>query len=80
MRARYFGRKAFGSIQGSSMTILTPFSVISPIYAGWVYDTTGSYTSVFAVLAGLVTLAAIFVSLASPPKPPAKLSDITKIL
>ena len=80
VRARYFGRKAFGSIQGSSMTILTPFAVVSPIFAGWVYDTTGSYMRVFPVLAGLVTLATILVCLAVPPKPPARLSGVTNIL
>ena len=30
MRARYFGRKAFGTIQGTSMMLLTPVGIAAP--------------------------------------------------
>ncbi|MBI4284039.1 MAG: MFS transporter, partial [Chloroflexi bacterium] len=41
--ARYFGRKAIGSIQGTSVIMTVPIGMLAPVYLGWVYDTTGSY-------------------------------------
>ncbi|MFC2011385.1 MFS transporter [Chloroflexota bacterium] len=80
MRGRYFGRKAFGSIQGFSQAILTPFGVIAPVYAGWVYDTTGSYTAAFSLFTALLAFAVVTIFFAFPPKPPAQVTDIRKIL
>ena len=76
---RYFGRKAIGSIQGSSMAISMPLGLLAPVYLGWVYDTTGSYANAFTVIASLLVISAIFMSLARPPKPPAEVIDILKI-
>ena len=80
LTARYFGRKAYGSIQGSKMMFMTPFSMIAPIYLGWVYDTTGSYITAFTLLAALLAFSAVLMSLTLPPKPPAKVTDVTKIV
>lgn len=80
IRARYFGRKAFGSIHGVTALILTPFGVVAPVYAGWVYDTTGSYMSAFTLFAGLLAFAIVLITFAAPPKPPAVIGDIRKIV
>jgi len=80
IRARYFGRKAFGSIGGTSMIFTTPIGVVAPIYAGWVYDNTGSYIPAFTLFAILFAISAILVSLACPPKPPAQVTDVRKFL
>jgi len=80
IRARYFGRKAFGSIGGTSMIFTTPVTVIAPIYAGWVYDTSGSYIPAFTLFAILFGISALLVSLAYPPKPPATVTDVRKFL
>ena len=80
MRARYFGRKAFGSIHGTSMMFAVPVGVVAPIYAGWVYDTTGSYITAFTLFAALLTFAAVLLPFAIPPKSPAEVTDIRKIL
>ncbi len=80
MSARYFGRKAFGSIQGFSALFTMPIGIVAPIYAGWVYDTTGSYITAFTLIAALPAFSAVFVSLILPPKPPAQVTDISKIL
>jgi sugar phosphate permease len=80
MRARYFGRKAFGSIGGTSMIFTTPVMVVAPIYAGWVYDNTGSYIPAFILFAALFAISAFLVSLAYPPKPPAQVTDVRKFL
>ncbi|MFC1953332.1 MFS transporter [Chloroflexota bacterium] len=81
VRARYFGRKAFGSIGGFSTLFLTPVGVAAPIYLGWVYDTSGNYLTGFALIAGLLILAAVVASIfLLPPKPPAGTSDIHSIV
>jgi nitrate/nitrite transporter NarK len=80
MRARFFGRKAIGSIQGVASMFMVPFGFLAPIYAGWVYDTTQSYNTLFiqsTVLLGVATLITLFLS---PPKPPAEITDIGKIV
>ncbi|MFC1847617.1 MFS transporter, partial [Chloroflexota bacterium] len=80
IRGRYFGRKAFGSISGFSSLLMTPAGVAAPVYAGWVYDTTGSYIAVFTMFAALLGFAAILACLIAPPKPPAVSADIRRIL
>ncbi|MFC2034124.1 MFS transporter [Chloroflexota bacterium] len=80
IRARYFGRKAFGSIEGSSMMFLTPIGVLAPVYAGWIYDTTGSYMIAFNLFAVLLGISAVLMAFVWPPKPPTQLTDVGKIV
>lgn len=80
MRARYFGRKAFGSIGGSASMIMTPVGIAAPIYLGWVYDTTGSYITAFTVIAAVLAFSGVLMSFILPPGPPARVTDVRKIL
>jgi OFA family oxalate/formate antiporter-like MFS transporter len=80
MRARFFGRKAFGSIQGVASMLMTPIGVLAPVYAGWIYDTTGSYDFAFKLFAGLLGAAAVISLFILPPKPPEKISDVRSIV
>jgi len=80
INARYFGRKAFGSIRGTAMVFMTPFSIAAPIYCGWVYDTTGSYMTAFTVFTVIGFISMFLVFIAKSPKPPARITDIRKIL
>ena len=80
IRARYFGRKSLGSIQGVTTMIMLPFGVVAPVYVGWIYDTTGSYISAFRLFPVLLAFSAILVLFARPPKPPAQVSDVHKFL
>ncbi len=77
---RYFGRKSFGSIQGTKMMFLTVSAMVAPIYAGWIYDTTGSYLVAFATVAALLFVATFLISITKPPKPPAEVTDIRKLV
>lgn len=80
VRARYFGRKAYGSIAGTSRVFLTPVGVVAPIYAGWVFDNTGSYIPAFKLFAVAFVISAVLISLASVPKPPTQITDIRKLV
>ncbi|MFC1957901.1 MFS transporter [Chloroflexota bacterium] len=80
IRGRYFGRKSFGSIRGVSMLVITPLGIVAPIYAGWAYDTTGSYISTFTLFTALLIFSSVIMLVASPPKPPDQVTDVDKIL
>lgn len=77
---RYFGRKAFASIQGSSMMFAAPVALIAPVYAGWIHDTTGSYISAFVLFTVLAGVAAVLMSLVRPPRPPAQVTDLRRFI
>ena len=79
IRARYYGRKAFGTIQGMSSLFLTPVGVAAPIYAGWVYDTTGAYTSAFWLFTILLAVSSAILPFVRPPKAPTRITDIHAI-
>jgi MFS family permease len=59
IRSRYYGRKAYGSIQSMSVIFSAPISFLAPIYSGRVYDANNSYASAFMVFAILATCGAI---------------------
>jgi cyanate permease len=51
--SRYFGRKAFGAICGTAVMCMSPAAFISPVLAGWIFDSTGSYSVAFVVFASI---------------------------
>ena len=68
IRADYFGTRHFATIQGFSRMFVTMGSVLGPLIAGFVYDTTRSYTlalTVFAIVSFAATVCMIW---ARPPK------------
>jgi cyanate permease len=69
IRGRYFGRKAYGSIQGVSTLLSGPFAFLAPIYTGWVYDKTGTYVTAFTFLAVLAAVGCFIMCLVRTPKP-----------
>jgi len=70
IRGRYFGRKAYGSIQGTTNMFVSPVALIAPICAGWIYDVTGNYTNAFIIFASITAAGAIVSCLIRGPKPP----------
>ncbi len=67
MRGEYFGRKAFATIQGIMRLFLMVPTVVGPIFAGYVYDSTGSYYSAFMLFALLYVLGAAVIFFARRP-------------
>jgi sugar phosphate permease len=80
MRARYFGRKSFGSIAGFSRLFMTPIGVLGPVYAGWIYDTTGSYSDAFVQFAVTLAISGVIALFLMPPKRPATITDVRSIV
>lgn len=70
LRASYFGRKAYATITGYTTLFIAMTNIAYPIFAGWSYDVSGSYTTAFLILTGLQALAIAFMYLAKKPEPP----------
>jgi sugar phosphate permease len=51
LQAHYFGRRAFGTIQGSFMALMMVGTISSPLLTGMCYDHFGSYRLAWFVLA-----------------------------
>jgi MFS family permease len=61
LQLEFFGIKSFATIQGFLMISVTVASLISPIFAGWMFDAMGTYRWAFIVLAAatLLTIPAV---------------------
>jgi len=72
LQIEYFGMRSFAVIQGLLMAALTIGTIIATPFAGWIYDTLGSYRLAFIIM-GVITLAAIplIMALSNKSKPPA---------
>ena len=55
---RVFGRRHLGRIQGTAQALTVLASAIGPVILAWCVATTGSYESMFRILAGVVALVA----------------------
>ena len=67
IRGEYFGRHNFGTITGF-MTLVQMFGVVlGPVFAGLVYDSTGSYHLAFTTFAIVASVAMILVLMARRP-------------
>ena len=73
MLGDYFGRGRFASLMGFMSVFHNIGLVITPIYAGWIKDTTGSYDLVLATLAPLFVVSAFAFALSTRPAPPTSL-------
>lgn len=76
---RYFGRKAYSTITGIRSMIGLPVGAFAPIYVGWLYDTTGSYTNAFEQGVVFLIISIILWYFFNPPKRVAAVSDIENL-
>ena len=67
MVADYFGARRFATLRGLSSSLMMPAGIISPLFAGWAFDRTGSYQAVFTVYAVLASSGAIWMLLIRRP-------------
>ena len=70
IQGEYFGRKWFGTIRGMMTPITLISGVLGPVFAGVVFDLTGSYQPAFTILAFSILLALALILTARPPKVP----------
>jgi MFS family permease len=63
----YYGRKNFATIRGFLQLFLVPTTVLGPIFAGLVYDSTGSYQIAFMSFIVALLVGTVFVFLSRRP-------------
>lgn len=63
----YFGRASYATIRGLMQFFLIPATVFGPVYAGFVYDKTGSYDIAFTSFIVTLLIGTIFMMLARRP-------------
>jgi MFS family permease len=67
MTNRYFGRNAFGSIFGTFLLLGSPVALISPVLAGWLFDSTGSYKMTLLIFAFMSLSTTLLLCSLKPP-------------
>ena len=68
LQADYFGTKGFGTILGLMSLVTMVSGLVSPVVAGMIFDSTGSYKTAWDIFA-LITIPAVpLMLLAKPPK------------
>ena len=70
----YFGRAHYAQISGWTAPVATFIAAASPLLAGFIHDTTGSYIPAFLVAAAFLGVGLVCALLARPPKPPVTMS------
>ena len=62
-----FGRERFGAVLGLMRPAMFPVQILGVPFAGWVYDTTGSYSLAFQILLGAYAVAAVAITFYRAP-------------
>ena len=62
----YFGRGKIGTIYGFMMGMLALSGIAGPVFAGWIFDTRGSYYVALITFVGLIFVALIIMATAPP--------------
>ena len=72
IRGEYFGRRSFATIMGVSQLPMNIGMIFAPLYAGYMFDTTGTYLVPFTVFAALSFSGAVLMLFVKRPAPPAR--------
>ncbi len=72
IRGEYFGRRAFATIMGVSQLPMNVGMIFAPLFAGYMFDTTGTYIVPFTVFAALSFLGAVLMLFVRRPAAPAR--------
>lgn len=75
----YFGRTHYSRIVGWIAPIMTLACAMSPVVAGFSYDSTGNYFFSFSLAAGLIFMSALIALLVRPPRPAMAVEDNLKL-
>jgi MFS family permease len=65
----HFGGSHFGAIYGAAGMVNTLGMMIGPVYGGWIFDTTGSYSLAFLSAIIITLVAIVLIYLAAKPRP-----------
>ena len=72
----FFGRDNFGTLMGIISTCFKVGMLASPIYAGWLFDRTGSYTWVLFTFLPMYLLSAVLFLVVKKPAIPGRAPSV----
>ena len=72
MWANYFGRGSLGTIRGVFFPVTQVLGAVSPVFAGYVFDTTGNYDRAFLVFGLCFAVGGVAMLLAKRPAEPSR--------
>ena len=72
----FFGRAHFGTLMGIMSTCLNVGMLASPIYAGWIFDRTHSYTWVLLTFLPLYLISAVLFLVVKKPAIPRRAPSV----
>ena len=70
IRGEYFGRKAFATIMGISQLPMNIAMIFAPLFAGYMFDTSGTYIVPFTMFAALTFMGAVLMLFVRRPTAP----------
>jgi len=76
LRADLFGRRNYATIAGITMFLSMIGTVAAPIFAGYLYDTTQSYSLAFYIFTVMICLSGILFLFIPRPSPPRRYSGV----
>ena len=79
MWANYFGRASLGTIRGAVLPITQITIAVSPVFAGYIFDSTGSYFRAFLTFTICYVLSTVAIFLAHRPETPLKGSHVPSL-
>jgi MFS family permease len=68
LQADYFGTRAFGTVMGLMASVSMAGGLFSPVFAGWIFDVTGSYRLAWQLFALITVPSVALILLAKPPQ------------
>jgi MFS family permease len=71
----FFGRGSYATLRGIMGIGYGTATFLSPVYAGWVFDRTESYTIVLVTFSIIFAVSAVFFAILRPPSMPLKKSE-----
>ncbi len=66
----FFGRRSYATVRGIMGIGYGTATFFSPLYAGWVFDRTASYTIVLMTFSAILTISGILFAILRRPAPP----------
>jgi MFS family permease len=73
----FFGRTSFATLRGGITMVYSLLSTGTPVFAGWVYDTTGSYYYALIPIIGIYLASALLFWVLPRAKLPVRVADTT---
>ena len=64
----FFGRRTYGTLRGIMGVSYGTATFFSPVFAGWIYDTTGSYDRVLVTFSVSLLIAAVSFAILRKPR------------